>query len=61
MGEAGFQERNPEEINAYLQEEIGESANREELIEGMEELLYFTSRLASRGRTTSTLRSLFEM
>lgn len=42
MGEGGFQERNPEEIDAYLQAEIGEGVSREELIECMEGLLYFT-------------------
>jgi hypothetical protein len=42
VGEGGFQERNPEEVNAYLDEEINEGVSRRELIEGMERLLHFT-------------------
>jgi hypothetical protein len=44
VGRGGFQERNTEEIDAYLQEEVGEGISRENLIEGMEQLLYFTKR-----------------
>jgi hypothetical protein len=42
VGEGTFQERNPEEVDAYLEEELGEGVSRRELIEGMERLLHFT-------------------
>jgi hypothetical protein len=42
VSEGEFRERNLEEVDAYLGEELGEGVSRRELIEGMERLLHFT-------------------
>lgn len=44
MAMNGFVERDENEANAYLAEEIGNGVTREQLIESMEELLVFTKK-----------------